>query len=282
VAPDAEPEVVDAAYRALARKYHPDVNRAPEAQRRMQTINDAYAVLRDPLQRSAYDQTHPATSATTRPPPPPSSAPAEAPPPAGTSPAGTPPAGASFRDAVAEIRRGWRSRGARESSRRFLLGAGTVVLLALLAAGGWVAWQAWQGGTTGAAPLQAYRRAAADARAPVDASRRDFDAARGDGGLPAAAGNPQVPAAAARLAADLDAATARLKGANRIPPEVEAYHFLQLQDWQEERQIVLAYRDAAVTRNGDLWARTAEVDAAWRASAPHQQVETLAKQLSAG
>src|SRR5437588_4395003 len=61
LAPDAEPEVVDAAYRALARKYHPDVNRSPDAQRRMQALNDAYAVLRDPARRAAYDTSrHPA------------------------------------------------------------------------------------------------------------------------------------------------------------------------------------------------------------------------------
>lgn len=55
VDPDAEPEVIVAAYRKLAGKYHPDLNSAPEAVGRMQEINAAYAILGDPAQRAAYD-----------------------------------------------------------------------------------------------------------------------------------------------------------------------------------------------------------------------------------
>ena len=44
------------AYRKLARKYHPDVNKAPSAQARMQELNEAYEVLRDPQKRAAYDR----------------------------------------------------------------------------------------------------------------------------------------------------------------------------------------------------------------------------------
>jgi len=44
------------AYRKLARKYHPDVNKAPDAQARMQEVNEAYEVLRDPQKRAAYDR----------------------------------------------------------------------------------------------------------------------------------------------------------------------------------------------------------------------------------
>lgn len=55
VAPQAESAVIEAAYRQLARLYHPDVNAAPEALARMQAINDAYAVLRDPARRAEYD-----------------------------------------------------------------------------------------------------------------------------------------------------------------------------------------------------------------------------------
>ena len=51
----AEPEVIEAAYRRLARKYHPDVNTSPNATETMQRLNDAYAVLSDPGKRSAYD-----------------------------------------------------------------------------------------------------------------------------------------------------------------------------------------------------------------------------------
>lgn len=55
VQPGADPEVVDAAYRRLAAKYHPDVNHEPEATERMKQLNAAYAVLSDPSQRAAYD-----------------------------------------------------------------------------------------------------------------------------------------------------------------------------------------------------------------------------------
>jgi len=53
---DAEPEVIEAAYRRLARKYHPDVSRSPEAARRMKEINTAFEVLGDPGKRSDYDR----------------------------------------------------------------------------------------------------------------------------------------------------------------------------------------------------------------------------------
>src|SRR5687768_12248475 len=53
----AEPEVIDAAYRALARKYHPDVNRAPDAAERTRRLNDAYRTLHDPDARARYDAT---------------------------------------------------------------------------------------------------------------------------------------------------------------------------------------------------------------------------------
>lgn len=44
------------AYRRLVRQHHPDVNPAPEAQARMQEINEAWEVLQDADKRSAYDQ----------------------------------------------------------------------------------------------------------------------------------------------------------------------------------------------------------------------------------
>jgi hypothetical protein len=52
----AEPEVIEAAYRRLARKYHPDVNPAPGAAARMTELSEAYAVLRDPERRAALDR----------------------------------------------------------------------------------------------------------------------------------------------------------------------------------------------------------------------------------
>jgi len=56
VARDAEPEVIEKAYRALALKYHPDTSSAAGSGRRMRLLNDAYAVLGDPVRRQRYDR----------------------------------------------------------------------------------------------------------------------------------------------------------------------------------------------------------------------------------
>jgi hypothetical protein len=55
VDPEAEDEVIQAAYRRLAQKYHPD--RAPDADgvARMVAINAAWELVRDPTRRAAYD-----------------------------------------------------------------------------------------------------------------------------------------------------------------------------------------------------------------------------------
>jgi curved DNA-binding protein CbpA len=55
----AEPEVIAAAYRSLARKYHPDKTASASSTQRMQEINAAYEVLRDPAKRKAYDRANP-------------------------------------------------------------------------------------------------------------------------------------------------------------------------------------------------------------------------------
>jgi DnaJ-class molecular chaperone len=60
VSREAEPEVIERAYRALSLKYHPDVT--PPAQReaatkRMQRINEAHRVLSDQEARRRYDTT---------------------------------------------------------------------------------------------------------------------------------------------------------------------------------------------------------------------------------
>jgi curved DNA-binding protein len=44
------------AYRRLARKFHPDVSKEPDAGRRMAEVNEAYEVLSDPKKREVYDQ----------------------------------------------------------------------------------------------------------------------------------------------------------------------------------------------------------------------------------
>jgi curved DNA-binding protein len=56
VSRDASPDEIQRAYRKLARTYHPDVNKAPEAEERFKEISEAYDVLSDPKTRERYDQ----------------------------------------------------------------------------------------------------------------------------------------------------------------------------------------------------------------------------------
>ena len=57
VDPEAEDEVIQAAYRRLARKYHPDVpGGPPDASARMATINAAWALISTPAARAAFDR----------------------------------------------------------------------------------------------------------------------------------------------------------------------------------------------------------------------------------
>jgi molecular chaperone DnaJ len=52
----ATPEDIKAAFRKLARQYHPDVSQEPNAEERFKEINEAYAVLSEPDKRAAYDR----------------------------------------------------------------------------------------------------------------------------------------------------------------------------------------------------------------------------------
>lgn len=56
VARNASPEEIKRAYRKLARKYHPDVSKAPDTEQQFKALGEAYAVLKDPEKRVAYDQ----------------------------------------------------------------------------------------------------------------------------------------------------------------------------------------------------------------------------------
>jgi curved DNA-binding protein len=56
VSENATPEEIKKAYRKLARKYHPDINKDPGAQEKFKEINAAYEVLSDPEKKAKYDQ----------------------------------------------------------------------------------------------------------------------------------------------------------------------------------------------------------------------------------
>jgi curved DNA-binding protein CbpA len=61
---EAEDEVIQAAYRRLARKYHPDLAASPDAAARMAAINAAWELIGDPADRQAYDRTRAPISTT--------------------------------------------------------------------------------------------------------------------------------------------------------------------------------------------------------------------------
>lgn len=53
---DATGDEIKRTYRRLARKYHPDVSKEPDAETRFKEVGEAYEVLKDPEKRAAYDQ----------------------------------------------------------------------------------------------------------------------------------------------------------------------------------------------------------------------------------
>lgn len=53
---DANQDEIKRAYRKLARKFHPDVSKEPNAEAKFKELGEAYEVLKDPEKRAAYDQ----------------------------------------------------------------------------------------------------------------------------------------------------------------------------------------------------------------------------------
>lgn len=56
VAPDADDKTIKTTYRKLARKYHPDVSKEPDAEEKFKEVAEAYDVLKDPQKRAEYDE----------------------------------------------------------------------------------------------------------------------------------------------------------------------------------------------------------------------------------
>ncbi|MBN8582958.1 MAG: molecular chaperone DnaJ [Anaerolineae bacterium] len=56
VGKSASDDEIKAAFRGLARKYHPDVNKEPDAEEKFKELNEAYGVLSDSDKRARYDR----------------------------------------------------------------------------------------------------------------------------------------------------------------------------------------------------------------------------------
>ncbi|MEE1333396.1 MAG: DnaJ domain-containing protein, partial [Erysipelotrichaceae bacterium] len=56
VSRNASADEIKSAYRKLAKKYHPDLNKAPDAAEKFKEVNEAYEVLGDADKRAKYDQ----------------------------------------------------------------------------------------------------------------------------------------------------------------------------------------------------------------------------------
>ena len=56
VAPEDDLKTIKTAYRKLARKYHPDVSEAKDAEAKFKDVAEAYAALKDPEKRAEYDE----------------------------------------------------------------------------------------------------------------------------------------------------------------------------------------------------------------------------------
>ncbi|MBQ6841012.1 MAG: molecular chaperone DnaJ [Bacilli bacterium] len=56
VSKDASDDEIKRSFRKLAKQYHPDINKEPDAEAKFKEIGEAYAILSDPQKRKTYDQ----------------------------------------------------------------------------------------------------------------------------------------------------------------------------------------------------------------------------------
>lgn len=56
VSKGATEDEIKKAYRKLSKQYHPDINKAPDAEEKFKEVAEAYEILSDPQKRAAYDQ----------------------------------------------------------------------------------------------------------------------------------------------------------------------------------------------------------------------------------
>ncbi len=69
IPPDADQRRVRAAYRRLAKRFHPDANRGSEAAAELfRQVNNAYRILSDPARRARYDEERAVRNQNTLPP----------------------------------------------------------------------------------------------------------------------------------------------------------------------------------------------------------------------
>lgn len=248
VQPSAEPEVIEAAYRALARKYHPDVNAAPEAAQRMRDVIAAYQVLSDPQRRAEYDRTqagrvaYPTESVWSR-------------------DHVKVPLALLLQHASLAL---FRLHAPRRAQR---------VALWVVAAGLalWLGWQLTLGYRQNSLPLmggiverqavQAYWRRVEPVAGGLEAARaRYLNVVAPYGSFGSAAESTLYRSISAGYAAELERAVSALRSQSRIPQRAATLHFALLQQWTLELDVVRGLNAAAATRDFAAWTRTSATE----------------------
>ena len=56
ISKNSSSEEIKTAYKKLAKQFHPDVSKEPNAEKKFKEASEAYTILNDPQKRQAYDQ----------------------------------------------------------------------------------------------------------------------------------------------------------------------------------------------------------------------------------